>query len=530
MTMKNYTDHVSTKETPQAEKIPGSTQVPNNAGGYGWAVDDWTRLRRFLILGSDGGTYYQDARPLTKENAEAVIRCIKVDGARTIAEIISVSLKGLAPKNDPAIFALAAASALGDAPTRQSALAAMPDVCRIGTHLFAFAEARQAFGGWGRGMRRAVQNWYLQRSTDQLALQLAKYQSRNGWSHRDLLRLAHPVVKDDEQKNALLGWAVGKAEPAATGHALVTGMSEASAPGVDKRRVVQLITDLNLTREMVATEYLADPDVQWALMQKQGLTALIRNLGNYSKSGLLKPLSEAAKFVAARLSDEQALRKARVHPFMVLLAARTYASGHGVRGKGTWTTTPAVIDALDNAFYAAFENVEPTGKNFLLGIDISGSMGWKSGDGMTSAEAAAAMAMTTLRTEANCYAHGFATTFVDLKLSPKMRLPEVMERTSAHTMGGTDCALPMIHALKHKLEVDTFVVYTDNETWFGKIHPKQALDEYRQKMGRPARLVTCAFTAGEFTIADPADAGMLDCVGRDASLPQILRSFALGEV
>ena len=33
------------------------------------------------------------------------------------------------------------------------------------------------------------------------------------------------------------------------------------------------------------------------------------------------------------------------------------------------------------------------------------------------------------------------------------------------------------------------MVLTDNETWFGDIHPVEALRQYRAKMGIPARLL-----------------------------------------
>src|SRR5437868_3324769 len=75
-TMK-YNKLFSTRQTPQSQPIPGSGQVPNSAGGYAWAVDDWKRLSRFLILGSEGGSYYATERKLTVENAEAVRRCIQ---------------------------------------------------------------------------------------------------------------------------------------------------------------------------------------------------------------------------------------------------------------------------------------------------------------------------------------------------------------------------------------------------------------------------------------------------------------------
>ena len=102
----SYLKRRSKGRAPQSAPIPGSGQVPNSAGGFAWVVDDWARLRRFLILGSEGGSYYAGEWKLTRENAEAVERCLAVDGPRTVAEIVAVSDAGRAPKNDPAIFAL----------------------------------------------------------------------------------------------------------------------------------------------------------------------------------------------------------------------------------------------------------------------------------------------------------------------------------------------------------------------------------------------------------------------------------------
>lgn len=80
---------------------------------------------------------------------------------------------------------------------------------------------------------------------------------------------------------------------------------------------------------------------------------------------------------------------------------------------------------------------------------------------------------------------------------------------------------------RHKIPVDVFVVYTDSETWYGKVHPCQALAEYRRKMGIAAKPAVMGMTASGFTIADARDPGMLDVVGFDASVPQALREFAL---
>ena len=216
--MKNHLNILARRTatvTPQVAPIPGT--VPNSAGGHAFPVDDWTRLDRFLILGSEGSSYYAGEAALTRDNAQAVLRAIAADGARAVARIVAVSEGGRAPKNDPALFALALAAAADDLGTRRAALAALPRVARTGTHLFQFAAFVEGTRGWGRALRRAVGGWYTTQPAERLAYQLVKYRQRGGWSHRDLLRLAHPEVTDPTRA-ALLDWACrGTASQAAAG-------------------------------------------------------------------------------------------------------------------------------------------------------------------------------------------------------------------------------------------------------------------------------------------------------------------------
>ena len=539
----DYGQHFNVKETPQSEKIPGSKQVANSAGGFAFAVDDWVRLDRFLILGSEGGSYYATEKALTKENAEAVLRCIGLDGVRTVARIVEISDSGRAPKNDPAIFALAMCAGLGDAKTKVIALNAIPRVCRIGTHLFHFAQAVQGFRGWGRGLRTAVGNWYLGQEVAKLAVQVAKYQQRDGWSHRDLLRLSHPKSINSEV-NSILRWAVGK--EAELRQPIIEGFMLAQSQVNSKpKEAAKIISQYGLPRECVPTEWLKYAEVWEALLVDMPMTAMIRNLGNMSKCGLLKPFSDASRAVCANLADKDKLRKSRVHPIQILMALRTYSSGHGLKGSGVWTPVPQVIDALDGAYYSAFANIEPTGKRWYLGLDISGSMWQGVVAGIPEfppAVASGAMAMVTVATEEQFYAAGFTcersgqydgrwglgtTTMTPIALTKKDRLDSTLQKMSAlqEKMGGTDCALPMLDALEKKLTVDVFVIYTDSETWAGKIHPVQALRQYRDKMGIPAKLIVCGMVSNGFSIADPDDAGMMDVVGFDSNVPALMADF-----
>jgi 60 kDa SS-A/Ro ribonucleoprotein len=146
--------------------------------------------------------------------------------------------------------------------------------------------------------------------------------------------------------------------------------------------------------------------------------------------------------------------------------------------------------------------------------------------GLSPRVASGAMALVTAATEQQYSVFGFSTTFMPLTISPRQRLDDVLKTISDLPFAGTDCALPMVHALEHKLPVDVFVVYTDSETWFGKIHPAQALRRYRERMGIPAKLIVVGMVANQFSIADPEDAGMLDVVGFDSASPAVMADFA----
>src|SRR5262249_20700834 len=115
-----YAQHIPNRQqTSQNLPIPGSHQVRNSAGGYGFPVDDWTRLDRFLILGSEGGSFYSSEHRLTAENAAGALRCIQANGQRALKRVVEISESGRAPKNEPGILVLAMIFAYADLDTRR---------------------------------------------------------------------------------------------------------------------------------------------------------------------------------------------------------------------------------------------------------------------------------------------------------------------------------------------------------------------------------------------------------------------------
>jgi 60 kDa SS-A/Ro ribonucleoprotein len=367
-----------------------------------------------------------------------------------------------------------------------------------------------------------------------------KYQQRDGWSHRDALRLAHPQADggaDSATRNAIFnwitqGWETIADEPAEDEALRLIWAFEQAKRATDEQAIIELITEFNLPWETIPTEWLASANVWRTLLPRLPMTALLRNLARLTANGTIKPMSTEAQLVADRITDADALHRARVHPIAVLAALKTYEQGRGVRGKLEWEPVTAVIDALDKAFYLAFRNVQPTGKRMVLALDVSGSMGWGAVaniPGLTPRVASAAMALVTARVEPHFEVIAFSNKMVRVNISPRMRLDDVLKATDGIPFGGTDCALPMMWAMENRVAADAFVIYTDSETWAGRhMHPAQALQQYRQKMGVAAKLVVVGMVSNDFSIADPNDGGMLDVVGFDTATPQLMADF-MGE-
>ncbi|WP_280505343.1 TROVE domain-containing protein, partial [Nocardia farcinica] len=300
-------DRRATAQSEQAD----TRQVRNNAGGYTFTVTPRTRLRRFLTLGADGGTYYVNARELTRENAEIVVRFAQERCAELVAEIVAISIGGRAPRQNPALFALAAATALGDEAGRRLALDALPSVARTGTHLFLFARYVEQFRGWGRGLRRAVAGWYIAEPVDDLAYQVLKYRQREGWSHRDLLRLSHPVTDEDERKR-LFDWICGRDADVA-GLRLLDGFLRAAA--AKPAAVPELVREYRLSWEMLPDAALAEPAV-WEALLDNGMpqTALLRQLPRLTRLGLLAPRGARTDAVAPPHAEPARQRKSPEPP------------------------------------------------------------------------------------------------------------------------------------------------------------------------------------------------------------------------
>lgn len=526
--------------TPQNKRTPGrSDEVMNNTGSFVFKVDDKSRLERFLILGTDKGTYYVGETDLTKQNVDVLNRVMKQDINLYVQTIVEVSSQGRALKNDPAIFALALAMASDDVKDKAVVRAAVPLVARTSTHLYHYGKFIDSLGGWGRAKRQSIADWYESKDASDLSYQAVKYRQRDGWTHRDLFRLSHPKGVDQYVGNFILG-KESDAVARFDGPDYIAGFKVLQSAKTEKAVLDALEQFPYMPWEAIPTDFLKNPKV-WKTLFYQGSLrgqALVRNVTRLARIGAFDDMVFTADY-AGRLADGKMIEKTRLHPINYLNAAVVHQDGQIDRKSGyysygrnkNWKTSGKILDAINDGFHLSFKAVEPANKRTLVATDVSGSMSQNAiGLDLSCAQVSAAVAMTVARTEPYSDIVGFADSVRDLGITAKTSLDSAMQKVQHWNFGATNVSAAIEYAMRNKIAVDTFVIITDNETNQGRFKPYQALKQYRQKTGIDARVAVLGVASTDFTVADPTDRGMMDFVGFDSNAPKALADFSAGRL
>jgi len=448
--------------------------------------------------------------------------------------------------------------------------------------------------GWGRMRRKGIGAFYCDKKKDscRLLYLMTKYKQRHNWSHKSVLMYSHPKMEEEhkEGKDFVIKYCTGgydkvKDEIERVMNKGGVGVQQDTCqimdyiktlervrnlkPEVeeDKSELLKIMKDyglrhqrleegyneavagdtvrrspIQIVREHLPTGFLNSKDVWELLLVDMPMTALIRNLGKMSSLGLFdedKNLDLAIK----SLTNVDKLKAAKIHPVKILVALETYRRGKGDKGKLEWNVNDKILDALDDAFYKSFKQPElkegfKTNLKYMLALDVSGSMtggGCFGCEQLTPALSTFAMSYITWNIEgdANVDMMAFGGRFEDLKrrgFKMDMRMDAVLAKAYGMSFGATDCSLPMRHAKDARKEIDVFIVYTDNDTWSGNVHASTALRNYNQAMRRNAKLIVIGMTSSGFTVADPADPNMMDIVGFDTNVPELISEFAKGSL
>jgi 60 kDa SS-A/Ro ribonucleoprotein len=520
-----------------------------SSGLYVFKISDMDFLKRFLITGSTGSVYIGREEQLSQHigflaglaGSEVAV------GERAVDLIEEISVQGRAAKNDSALFALAVLATSTHVSVRQRAYRALPKVARTSTHLFMLMGFLKEIRGFGRGLRKAINGWYLDKSPMQLAYQIAKYRNREGWSHRDIMRVVRPKadVMSPEHK-AIIGYAVHSDDVQAIGQASEVSpvisayeeMKRLPNDAAGMTRGMELIVAHGLPHEVVPNDWKSTAVVWEAMLPSMNPEALMRNLGRMTHLQMFNSNGQQylrnVETVRSIFSEER-LRSARLHPLKIYVALKAYSSGKS-SGNLSWEPNRIILDILNTAFYSSFAYAPRTGKNIYVGMDVSGSMGMsKCYQGISCIEGAAIMARAITSVESNFHVGAFANTMVDathIFQNPKDTIKQTADAALSINWGSTDLSLPLTDAMTNPklkgIALDAFVLFTDNEVNHGRTHPRKLLEDYRERSGKATRFIVVGMTANQISIADPKDPFMLDIGGFDASVPKLVSEFIAG--
>jgi 60 kDa SS-A/Ro ribonucleoprotein len=519
--MKNYSTGITNR--PQTQPIFGRTDmVKNNAGGYGFEITPQQRLERFLLIGSEGGTYYVGEQQLTEQNAESIVKLIKTDGVGVVSTVVDFATNGRAPKADPGLFVLALAASYGDSATKKAAYNAVSVVCRTSTQLFLFVSNIQNLRGWSKGLCKGVAKFYTTRNVDQVAYQMIKYRDRAGFTHADVLRLAH-VKPTNKNMSALFGYAVGKVPAVEVPNVQVQSFEKAKTATAND--LLKLIEKGKLTWEMVPTESLNDKEVLSYLLDNMPLNALVRNLNRFAYNGLTKGNTEITKRIVSKLTNAEYVGKAGMHPVNVINSMLTYANGRGTKGDKTWDVNQNIVDALSETYELSLKALVPTGKNILVAVDVSGSMtSVRVGTmQMSAAQVANVLALTILKSEKNAELLWFDTHQVKATMGRRTSVDEAIRMTPQG--GGTDCSVPLTYANNTQNNYDAIIILTDGETWAGHQHAFDVLRQYRSNVNQNVKVIEIALAANPHSVLPADDGNLLRVVGFDSSVTEIINEY-----
>lgn len=576
--------HTQMEVSESSSMITGDSvqTVENNAGGQSFKVSREQMFLRFLILGSDKPQYYATQKECNLEHLTNILMMIEEGmGLEMVKTMINVSVNARAPKQTYTLIALALCSLNNNLSLKTAANESVLNICRIPTHLFEYIDLREKISlkmnkttGWGKAHKRTVGRWYNEhKGSNELELikSCTKYSNRHGYTHKDALRLCHSKPNSEARKIIYSYLVKGfeesqkvskeiTSEKSLSNSSLlkiaevldhIIAVEEAkSLKPTEHSKMCELIMKHHLVREHVPSNHLNSKEVWIQLLKNMPLTALVRSLSKIATLNISDD-EEQCKKIVEKITDKEIIERSKIHPIQLLTSHIIYSRGYGDKGSLSWSPNDKIIKALDIAFELSFKNVVPSNKRILNAIDVSGSMTVQcnGGSGMPISchQGAAVMALMMARVEPFChsvcftvnqrmneygyYSYGGTPDLTELPLRKETTLEEAFEITQKSNFGMTDCAMPMIYALEKRIEIDTFIVYTDSETYFGKIHPFEALKKYRKEMNLPySKLVVVGMQSNGFTIADPNDPGMLDVVGFDSATPEIITNFSAGKI
>jgi 60 kDa SS-A/Ro ribonucleoprotein len=366
----------------------------------------------------------------------------------------------------------------------------------------------------GTRPKRLVQRWLEQASMRSL-MQAA---TGNDPSLADIVRMVHPKPAD-EARRAFYAWLIGKPYDVA---ALPAEIASFEAWKRDKSLPLPEVPFEWQTAFPLSPE-------QWAeLAGRMGWQALRMNLNTLARNGAFA-VEGLAERVAARLADPEALSRARVLPYQLMVALGS--AGDGVPLK--------VQAALEDALEASLSAVPAVPGRVVVCPDVSGSMispatGYRKGASskVRCIDVAALVAAAVLRRNPSARVMPFECDVVPMTLDPFARVAANAAKLAAVGGGGTNVSAPLALLNREQAAVDLVVIVSDNQSWVDaqRYGATATMQEWKRLKKRvPAAKLVCIDLQPYGTTQAASRADILNVGGFSDAVFGTLARFASGE-
>uniref|UniRef100_A0A7C4R5F6 TROVE domain-containing protein n=1 Tax=candidate division CPR3 bacterium TaxID=2268181 RepID=A0A7C4R5F6_UNCC3 len=324
--------------------------------------------------------------------------------------------------------------------------------------------------------------------------------NREKFTLRDILKLARPKPENKEMEERF-GWIVngwkevGEQESPTNPQIWALEKIKRSE---NNEEIIDLIERAKLPWEAVIPAVKKmNPEIWESLMRQMPYMALLRNINNFSKNGLLEK-DENVEYIVSKLTSQRELEKAKVLPFRLYTAWKAYQS----KNKDN-SVDSRIVNALETALENSFVNIPEIKGSLAIGSDVSGSMSMQVSDkGDTSCREICGVFTGALLKKSKDKTHvlPFETVVKKENFLASDSILTNTEKIARMGGGGTAVGAPIEHLLKKKIKVDNFIGITDNEDWaygrdyFSRYSFLEAWREYKKTINPKAKafLITLA--------------------------------------
>jgi 60 kDa SS-A/Ro ribonucleoprotein len=337
----------------------------------------------------------------------------------------------------------------------------------------------------------------------------------------DIVKMVHPKPKD-AAREALFGYLIGR-DYTADALPEVVRQFEAYKKG-DSREVPDVPFQMLTALELGTPEWIAIARRAPYQMTRMNLNTFARH-GVFGEPGM-------TELIAARLRDPQAIAKARVFPYQLMVAFTMAQANANIPRE--------VCDALQDAMEIAIENVPAFAGRVYVCPDVSGSMssaltGYRKGasTAVRCIEVAALVAAAVLRKNPQAEVLPFECDVVQVNLNSRDSVMTNAARLASIGGGGTNCSAPLALLNQRKAKGDLVIFISDYESWIdaGAGRGTATMREFNAfKERNPAARLACIDVQPYRTVQAAEREDILNVGGFSDQVFDVISQFARGEL